>query len=282
MESSKLGVEIGPGFWNYRCSFKIILGLVDLGSHMSIIRLSSGKFLLIDAIPLNDKLKAEIDGLTNNGSNIEAVVATHPFHTLSFPTFYKAYPNVPFYGTPRHLRKIPEIKWSGDLNDCKVRNKWQPEVFMQIPDGAEFAVPMPEARNHFSSVFVFHPESRSIHVDDTIMYSVNPGFLLKLGGFRAGSMCFHTTLKGVGLLPTPEAPFQFRDFIAKILKEWDFDNICTAHFGNKVGGAKQQLADVLKDAEPVFQYISDRNKKKTPTESSSSEESLNVNGNECG
>jgi len=207
---------------------------------------------------------------------------THPFHTLAFPAWYKAYPNVPFYGTPRHLRKQPEIKWLGDLNDCKVRNKWQPDVFMQIPDGAEFVAPVPESRNHFSCVFVFHPASRTLHIDDTIMYTVNPGFLLKLGGFKHGSMCFHTTLKGAGLLPTPEAPFQFRDFIAKILKEWDFDNICTAHFGNKVGGAKQQLTDILTNAEPVFQAISDRNRKKTPTTESGSEESLNVNGNECG
>lgn len=62
---------------------------------MSLIKLASGKFLVIDTVPLEDDQKAALDQLTDNGALIEAVVATHPFHTLAFPAFYKAYPNVP-------------------------------------------------------------------------------------------------------------------------------------------------------------------------------------------
>lgn len=72
---------------------------------MSIVQLSSGKFLVVDTIPLDTELKglllgwpliglAEIDNLTNNGRDIEAVIATHPFHTLAFYGFYEAYPEV--------------------------------------------------------------------------------------------------------------------------------------------------------------------------------------------
>jgi hypothetical protein len=63
---------------------------------MSIIRLQNGKFLVIDTVALTPELKGEIDHLTNNGADMEAVVATHPFHTLSFNGFYKSYPNVPY------------------------------------------------------------------------------------------------------------------------------------------------------------------------------------------
>jgi hypothetical protein len=64
---------------------------------MSIIRLPTGRFLVIDTVDLNPALKVEIDQLTNNGANIEAVVAAHPFHTLYFNPFYKAYPNIPYH-----------------------------------------------------------------------------------------------------------------------------------------------------------------------------------------
>src|SRR3989338_2874866 len=105
--------EIGTNFFNIRTSFKI-KGLINIGTHMSLIKLSTGKFLVIDTVPLDEALKKEIDQLTNNGNDIEAVVATHPFHTLAFPDFYKNYPNAPYYGTPRHLRNQKDIPWAGN------------------------------------------------------------------------------------------------------------------------------------------------------------------------
>lgn len=63
---------------------------------MTLIRLNSGKFLVIDTVTLHPFLKAEIDQLTNKGADIIAVVATHPFHTLAFNGFYKAYPTPPY------------------------------------------------------------------------------------------------------------------------------------------------------------------------------------------
>jgi len=276
--------EVGTNFWNIRGSFKIMIGLIDIGTHMSVIRLSSGNFLIIDTVPLTDQMKLELDVLTENGKKIEAVIATHPFHTLSFPGFHAAYPHPEYYGTPRHLRRLTDIKWAGNLDDCKTRSKWSPEVEMRIPDGAEFVNPLPEKTNHFNSVFVFHKESKTIHIDDTIMYAEHPGFLLKLGGFKTGSMQFHLSMKGPGLLPNPESPFQFRDWLISLITEWDFDNICTAHFGNKVGGAKQQLKELVQSSEKLFQELSDKKKKKQDDPNRTEEEtpSYNVKGEECG
>jgi len=283
METKKALVEIGPGFWNIRGSFKMLLGLVDVGTHMSIAQLSNGKYLVIDAIPLTDEIKSEIDQLTDKGVKIEAVITTHPFHTVAIPALHDVYPNVPYYGCPRHLKRFPNIEWAGSLNDCKVREQWSPDIEIRIPAGAEFVAPMPEAMNHFSCAFVFHKQSRTLHVDDTIMYGRNPGFLLRLAGLKEGTMAFHRTIKGVGLLPHPEAPFQFRDWMSNILKDWDFDNICMAHTGNKVGGAKEQVADVLKKAEPLFQKLTEQ--RKNPKYSPPNDDdapSVNVSGAECG
>lgn len=61
---------------------------------MSLLQLASGRFLVLDTIGLVPPVKAWLDDLTDQGDKIEAVIATHPFHTLYFPAFHKAYPKV--------------------------------------------------------------------------------------------------------------------------------------------------------------------------------------------
>lgn len=125
---------VGSNFWNVRGRFKI-LKIIDVGTQMSIIKLRNEKFLVIDTVEMDSDLRHEIDRLTNHGQDIEAVIGTHPFHTLSFTAFYQAYPNAAYYGTPRHLRRLREIPWKGSLDDCNIRRKWEPDVEMRIPAG---------------------------------------------------------------------------------------------------------------------------------------------------
>lgn len=128
--------SIGNGLWNVRVPFQI--SLLEIGTHMSLIQLDNGNFLVIDTVVVNDQLKREIDQLTDNGTKIEAVIAVHPFHTLAYSAFYKMYPDAKYYGTPRHLRKLTEIKWTGQLDDVENKQlltKWAPEVELRIPAG---------------------------------------------------------------------------------------------------------------------------------------------------
>ena len=127
--------KIGPGFWNVRGHFKMFAQKIDIGTQMSIVQLSDGNFVVFDTVELDDHLKRQIDQLTNNGDLIEGVIGTHPFHTRSFLSFYQAYPQVAYYGTPRHLCQIPQIPWLGSLEDYNVRQKWEPDVQMRIPAG---------------------------------------------------------------------------------------------------------------------------------------------------
>jgi len=127
--------KIGAGFWNVRSRFRVLAKLIDIETQMSFIELYNGNFLVIDTVELNDHLRQEINHLTDNGNKIEAVIGTHPFHTLSFPTFYESYPNASYYGTPRHLRRLTQIPWIGSLDDCSVRKKWEPDVELRIPAG---------------------------------------------------------------------------------------------------------------------------------------------------
>lgn len=246
-------IEIGRNFWNLRGSFTFALGLVDIGTHCSLIKLNTGKFLLIDTIAFSDRALRELNELTSNGTLIEAVIATHPFHTVYFPHFFKLYPNLTYYGTPRHIKRGGGVNWAGNIMDHM--SDWEPQgVFMRIPDGADFVEP--EESNHFSSVHVFHSESRTIHVDDTILVFENPGFALRCLGKGHGHMEFWDLKKG--LAPTEDASAKFRAWVQKMINDWDFDNIVSAHTGNQIGGAKQKLQQTLTAAEPEFQKLAQK------------------------
>ena len=85
-------IEVGPGFYNIRSSFKLLCGLIDLGTHMSVAKLANGKYLVIDTVNLTTEQKAEFDTLTDNGNLIQAVLATHPCIFINSP--YAIFPTV--------------------------------------------------------------------------------------------------------------------------------------------------------------------------------------------
>jgi len=271
-----LKIGSGGSFYNIRGRFKIA-GILDIGTHMSICKLANDKFLIIDTIELEDGVKQEIDQLTNNGKDIEAVVATHPFHTLAFPGFYKAYPNVPYYGTPRHLRNLTDIPWAGEISQHL--NDWAPDIVMSIPAGAEYVNPQPESSNHFISVWVFCPAAKTIHVDDTLLsYTGIPSPVLFVAGKKKDGLDFHPSIHA-GLLPDPEAPGQFIDWTRQILKDWDFENICCAHTGVKYATGHADLVNLLNAWEPDLRNHALKQHKAEAAEDCSK---YNVKGHECG
>ena len=74
-------------------------------------------------------------------------------------------------------------------------------------------------------------------------------------------MMWHTTLTSVGLYATPEAPTQFKEWVEALIHDWDFDNICTAHVGNTVGGAKTALKATLQRSLPTLEGLVAKNRK---------------------
>eukprot|EP01035_Chromulina_nebulosa_P017528 gene17528-23090_t len=255
-------IPIGAkNFWNIRSSFYVLGGLLDVGTQMSIIKLSTGKFIVLDTVLIDQALKSEINDLTENGSLIEAVIATHPFHTVYFETFYKLYPDAKYYGTPRHLRNIKAVPWAGSVEDPRFLTSYENEgIFLRITAGTEFNTP--DEDNHFASVFVFHQPSRTIHNDDTLTYISNPGCLLRCLGTRHDTLIFHKPSWKNELSSTPEAPIEFKEFIERILNDWDFDNIVAAHIGIKVGGAKEKLRKLINKVTPDLVKLADSRKAK--------------------
>ena len=127
---------------------------------------------------------------------------------------------------------------------------------MRIPDGAEFD--NPAANNHFSSVFVFHKESRTIHDDDTLMYfdPCNLSCCLRLAGATPGKLYFHPSLATGGLHKFQESSAFFKAWVLKLINDWDFVNICTAHNGILMGNGKKLLRQTLRRYENKFRRMS--------------------------
>ena len=130
--------------------------------------------------------------------------------------------------------------------------KWTENLLCFLELGAEFIRPELESSNHFSSVFVYHLGSRTLHVDDTIIFSNRTHLLLKLFGFRNGTMSFHPSIKTVGLHPTAEAPYLFRDWMCEIVRNWPFENLCCTHMGVKKGGAHVDVQVLLNKIARLF------------------------------
>lgn len=209
---------------------------MDIGTQMSLIRLNNGKFLVVDTCDVSDSAKSEIDTLTENGSLIEAVIATHPFHTMYFSSFYKIYPHAAFYGTPRHIRNINSIPWCGLITDPEVMKSWEVhDVYIRITQGADFVNPA-------MSALVYHQESRTLHDNDTI--NAHPD----------GTMDFHPQVLN-GLFRTADGPGQFYSFIRSIIEEWDFKNLAAGHSCVKTEGTKEKLLEILSELKPKLDEI---------------------------
>ena len=127
---------------------------------------------------------------------------------------------------------------------------------MRIPDGAEFNNPAED--NRFSSVFVLHKKSRTLHNDNTLMY-YDPEHLnccLRLCGVNSRRIFFHPNLTTGGLHRFPEAVRFFKDWMRRLIDDWDFVNICTAHNGVLMHDGKKMLKLSLKRYEQKFLELS--------------------------
>jgi len=94
-----------------------------------------------------------------------------------------------------------------------------------VPRGVDFV--SANENVHFSSVLAFHRASKTIHVDDTLMYVRLP-LPLRLVGF-ADLLSFHPTLNQA-LEKRAGAAEAFRTWAEEISDRWrDAENLCAAH-----------------------------------------------------
>ena len=242
--------QLSETFWNIRGSFKIA-GIIDIGTQASLVKLASGKFVFLDSYTLSGKVLKEVDQLTCDGKDVVAVLNLHPFHTIHVAWMHERYPRAKHYGTARHLEKFPELDWQSTLTeDPAMQTLFAKDFEFSVPKGVDFI--SDDQNVHFSSVLVFHPDSQTIHVDDTLMYIRLP-LLMRFFGLP-DSFSFHPTLTKV-LEKREGAVHDFRQWANQLADNWkNAKNLCAAHTATLVtkeneASISERIIDALKKVE---------------------------------
>lgn len=222
---SQKTLHVADNFWNIRGSFKIG-GVVDIGTQVSLVRRASGKFTFLDSYSLSDAVAREVSALTNDGKDIEAILNLHPFHTVHVRKMHEQYPHAKLYGTARHLARFPELPWEEPrTEDPKLHAMFAEDFEFSVPRGVDFI--SANENVHFSSVLALHRSSKTIHVDDTIMYIRLPRVMRSVG--LRDAMSLHPTL-GKALERRAGAARDFQDWAEELAERWrDTENLCAAH-----------------------------------------------------
>lgn len=216
--------QIADDFWNIRGEFKIG-GVLNIGTHASLVKRANGQFVLLDAYTLPAHIKAQVDALTNNGADIEAIINLHPFHTVHVAATHQQYPKAKLYGTRRHINKFPDLPWQPALTESpECQALFADDFAFSVPAGVDFIAS--NEHLHFSSVLAYHKASQTIHADDTLMYLPLPGLL---GQLRKPQVTFHMTLSKT-LEKRAGAAADFRAWARQLANDWqDAKHLCAAH-----------------------------------------------------
>ncbi|MFW2388853.1 MAG: hypothetical protein ACN4G0_10980 [Polyangiales bacterium] len=228
-------IQVADGFWNIRGSFKIG-GLVDIGTQASLVRQSNGRFVLLDSYTLSGDIEREVLQLTDGGKSIEAILNLHPFHTVHARKTHQQFPHAKLYGTARHLSRFPELPWQDErVEDGALHAMFAEDFEFSVPRGVDFI--SSNENVHFSSVLALHRASKTIHVDDTIMYIRLPKAARLLG--RTDAMSFHPTL-GKALEKRAGASHDFRHWTEELAQSWgQAENLCAAHTATLLASKNQ-------------------------------------------
>lgn len=223
-------LKISDDFWNIRGEFKIG-GVLNIGTHASLVRRANGQFVLLDAYSMDDKVKAQLDTLTNNGADITAIINLHPFHTVHVRKVHQLYPHARLYGTQRHVNNFPDLPWEPELTEStECAALFADDFELSVPAGVDFI--SSNEHLHFSSVLAYHKPSKTIHADDTLMYLQLPGLL---GKIKPPEVTFHMTLAKT-LQRRPLAAEEFRRWARQLAEQWcDAENLCAAHSATLLG-----------------------------------------------
>ncbi len=234
---------ISDDFLNIRGDFKIG-GVLNIGTHTSLVRRHNGRYVLLDAYQLNGAIKAEVDSLTKGGRELEAIINLHPFHTVHVEAAHAQFPQAKLYGTQRHHEKFPHLPWEGLLTESAgFADAFAEDFEFSVPAGVDFI--SANDKLHFASVLAYHKASKTLHVDDTLMYLPLPGLL---GRLRPPKIGFHPTL-GLTLEPRAGAAAEFRYWAKGLIGQWsDVRNLCAAHSASVVSCGQGEIPRQIEQA----------------------------------
>ncbi|MCA0977892.1 hypothetical protein LCM19_05910 [Qipengyuania flava] len=235
--------KLGENFWMIRGDLRIA-GMLNVGTQCSLVRLESGKFIFLDSYTLDDETLAEVNRLTNGGQDVSAIVNLHPYHTLHCEWMHSAFPQAKLYGTRRHETELPDLPWQNTY--CETEGFSEiigPELRFSTPDGTRLVCE--DDTVHFASVLAYHPQSGTIHVDDTLSRLKLPFPLSLLP--MSGRIAFHPSLEK-SLQPEAGAADRFREWAIRLGTDWAEARHLTMAHNTEVDLKPDGFAEVIGEA----------------------------------
>lgn len=217
--------QLAANFWNIRGAFKVA-GLIDLGTHMSLVQRDDGRFIVIDSYAASGPDREEFRKLTAEGEAIDAIINVHPFHTIHCRAMHEFAPKARLFGTRRHRQRAPDLPWMEQLiEEPSTQQMFAGDLEFAVPDGVDFVC---ENENvHVASVLVRHRSSGIVHVDDTLNVLAAPGPLGRL--LPQSRLKFHPLLARA-LQRRPGAVQDFERWAVGIADRWkETPIVCAAH-----------------------------------------------------
>lgn len=220
-------LDLGHGFWNIRGNLKIG-GVLNVGTHASLVRLSSGRFVFLDSYELSGDLRDRVMALTDGGQAVEAVLNLHPFHTLHCAAMHRDFPQAQLYGSARHRARMPHLPWAdAAVESDAVARRFADDLAFSLPAGIDYI--SADEQVHAGSLLAWHKASHTLHVDDTLNLLPVPRLLR--GVLPPPRMFLHPTLPRA-LSPGPGAVRDFRVWVQGLAADCaDLRHLVVAHSG---------------------------------------------------
>lgn len=242
-------INLGQGFWNIRGALRIG-GLIDVGTHCSLVQLAKDRFIFLDSYELSGAVREQVMALTCQGQAVEAILNLHPFHTLHCEAMARDFPQATLYGSLRHQQKLPQLPWSPDRVESAAVVARYPELEFSLTQGLDYISAKPGV--HAGSLLAYHPASKSLHVDDTFAAPPQGGLLEKFLPEIFISPATRWALK-----PEANAAETYCEWVQQLADQWqDTQNFCAAHSDLvrfKAGEFKPALLTALERARPKLQ-----------------------------
>lgn len=219
--------QLAEDFWNIRGDFRIA-NIINVGTHMSLVRRPGGTFVLLDSYEPDEADRAELMALTDNGSRIDAVLNLHPFHTVHCTFLRHLLPRVRLIGTRRHYRHLPDLPWDLALiEDAATQQQFADTFDFSIPAGVDFISDDEDV--HVGSVIARHRASGIVHVDDTLNVLDLPALVQMM--VPGPELRFHPKL-GDALEKRAGAAGDYISWAQDLARAWAYtQTVCAAHNG---------------------------------------------------
>lgn len=197
---------------------------LEVGTRMTVIRLSGERLLLHSPVFLDRELRGELDAI----GCVRFAVAPNRVHHLHAGEVAAAYPEARLWVAPGLERKRPDLRFAGVLGD-DAPAEWQGEVDQLFFRG----------RPYENEVVFHHRASRTLILCD-LAFNFGPGA-------AAPTRWLMKLLRSYGRFgPSKLDPLLIRDRRAareslEHILGWDFDRIVVAHGDVLASGGRQAL-----------------------------------------